>query len=183
MKINLRPVTKEDGPMIVRWRNAPMVLAHCLNQEPITLESNDAFFQRHVLTGNYLQFIAEKQDEAAGISCPIATVYLKDIDKTNKRCELCVFTADDQEWNTDSQGIAVKLLLQKAFVELQLHKVYAYAFYRFINEASLLKRAGFTMEAVLKEEVINAEGEYDDIVRFAITDKDWKTTVSQFQSI
>lgn len=183
MKISLRPITKEDGPMIVRWRNAPMVLAHCLNQEPITIQSNDAFFERHVLTGNYLQFIAEQRDEVTGSTCPIASVYLKDIDKTNKRCELCVFTADDQEWNTDSQGIAVKLLLQKAFEELHLHKVYSYAFYRFINEASLLKRAGFTMEAVLKEEVINSDGEFDDIVRFAITDKEWKTAASQFQNL
>ncbi|MBQ3355850.1 MAG: GNAT family N-acetyltransferase [Oscillospiraceae bacterium] len=174
MIIRLRPITKEDGPMIVKWRNSPSVLAHCLNQNPITVESNEAFFHQHVLTGNYLQFIAEEYDAKKEHSTPIATVYLKDIDKTNKRCELCIFTSDDQGWNTDNHVIAVKQMLQKAFEELQIHKVYAYTFYRFINEASLLKRAGFTMEAVLKEEVINSDGEYDDIVRFSITDIEWK---------
>ena len=46
MHIYLRPITLEDGPNIVKWRNAPSVRAHCLNQKPITIESNEAFFQR-----------------------------------------------------------------------------------------------------------------------------------------
>lgn len=175
MRIYLRPVTLEDGVNIVKWRNTPSVLAHCLNQKPITIESNEAFFHEHIETGNYNQFIVERIDEDFGVSSyPIATVYLKDVDKTNKRCELCIFTSDDQEWNTESQTIAVKLLLEKAFDEMNIHKVYSYAFYRFINEASLLKSAGFTTEAILKEEVINENGQYDDIVRFAITEKEWR---------
>jgi RimJ/RimL family protein N-acetyltransferase len=174
MRIYLRPITLEDGPKIVKWRNTPSVSAHCLNQKPITIESNETFFHEHVETGHYQQFIVERIDEDFGVSSyPIATAYLKDIDKTNMRCELCIFTSDNQEWNTESQTIAVKMLLQKAFDEMGIHKVYSYAFYRFINEASLLKKAGFTTEAILKEEVINENGEYDDIVRFAITAKEW----------
>ena len=173
MKMYLRPVTLEDGPIIVKWRNTPSVLAHCLNQELITIDSNKAFFRTHVETGNYLQYIAEKIDEDGESSCPIATAYLKDVDKINRRCELCFFIFNDQEWNTESQIVAVKMLLQKAFDEMKMHKVYSYAFYRFVNEASLLKHAGFTTEAILKEEVINEDGEFDDIVRFAVTEKEW----------
>lgn len=175
MRIYLRPITLDDGPNIVKWRNTPSVKAHCLNQKPITLESNESFFRAYIETGHYQQYIVERIDEDFGVSSyPIATVYLKDIDRTNRRCELCIFTSDDQEWNTESQGIAVKMLLQKAFDELNMHKVYSYAFYKFMNEASLLKKAGFTTEAIFKEEAINADGEYEDIVRFVITDKEWK---------
>lgn len=174
MRIFLRPITLDDGSMIVKWRNTPSVREHCLNQKPITLESNEAFFHQYVDTGWYQQYIVERIDEDFGVvSYPIATVYLKDIDRINKRCELCVFTSDDQEWNTESQSIAVKLLLDKAFSELGMHKVYSYAFYKFMDEASLLKRAGFTTEAILKEEAVNAEGKYEDIVRFVITKKEW----------
>ena len=175
MRIYLRPITLDDGTNIVKWRNTPSVRAHCLNQKPITLESNEAFFHQYIETGRYLQFIVERIDEDFGVaSYPIATVYLKDIDRTNKRCELCIFTSDDQEWNTESQTIAVKMLLEKAFNDLGMHKVYSYAFYKFIDEASLLKNAGFSIEAVFKEEAINSNGDYEDIVRFVITDKDWK---------
>ena len=148
---------------------------HCLNQKSITLESNEAFFHANIETGYYQQFIVERIDEDFGVSSyPIATVYLKDIDRTNKRCELCIFTSDDQEWNTESQTIAVKLLLEKAFDEIGMHKVYSYVFYKFIDEASLLKRAGFTTEAIFKEEAVNTDGEYEDIVRFVITNIEWK---------
>lgn len=175
MRIYLRPITLEDGSNIVKWRNTPSVRAHCLNQKPITLESNESFFHQYIDTGWYQQFIVERIDEDFGVSSyPIATVYLKDIDRTNKRCELCIFTSDDQEWNTESQTIAVKMLLEKAFDEINMHKVYSYVFYKFMDEASLLKRAGFTTEAILKEEALSADGEYEDIVRFVITDKEWK---------
>lgn len=175
MRIYLRPITLEDGPNIVKWRNTPSVREHCLNQIPITIESNETFFHANIETGYYQQFIVERIDEDFGVSSyPIATVYLKDIDRNNRRCELCIFTSNDQEWNTESQAIAVKMLLQKAFDELNMHKVYSFAFYKFLNEAELLKRAGFTTEAIFKEEAVNSEDEYEDIVRFVITDKEWK---------
>ena len=177
MRIYLRPITLEDGEIIVKWRNTPSVREHCLNQNPITIESNAAFFHEHVETGHYQQFIVERINEDFGVSSyPIATVYLKDIDRTNRRCELCIFTSDDLEWNTESQAIAVRLLLEKAFTDFNMHKVYSYAFYKFMNEAGLLKRAGFSKEAILREEAVNADGEYEDIVRFVIFDKDWKNT-------
>lgn len=180
MRIYLRPITLEDGPNIVKWRNTPSVKAHCLNQKPITIESNKIFYHQFVETGYYQQFIVERIDEDFGISSyPIATVYLKDIDRTNRRCELCIFTSDDQEWNTESQSIAVRMLLDKAFSELRMHKVYSYVFYQFIDETLLLKKAGFMSEAVLKEEAIGVDGEYSDIVRFSIFEKDWFKATTQ----
>lgn len=169
MRIYLRPVSLSDGSNIVKWRNSANVSSHCMIQKPITLESNEKFYHENVETGKYNQFIVERIDEDFGVSSyPIATVYLKDIDPINKRCELCIFTSDDQEWNTESQGIAVKLLLKKAFAEMNMHKVYSYVFYRFLDEAGLLKRAGFTSEAILKDEVIDNNGNYQDVVRFSV---------------
>lgn len=175
MRIVLRPIKIEDGAKIVKWRNAPWVREHCLNQNPITLESNESFFHKFVETGLYQQFIVERDMEDLGLAFyPIATVYLKDIDHTNKRCELCIFTSDDEEWNTESQAIAIRMLLKKAFEELNMHKVYSYVFYKFIDEAGLLEKAGFSKETILTKEAVNANGEYEDIVRFAITDEEWK---------
>ena len=174
MRIYLRPITIEDGRNIVKWRNNPDILAHCMNQKPITLESNEKFFHEMVETGHYVQYIVERIDEDYGVaSYPIATVYPKDIDRTNKRCELCIFTSTDEEWNSESQIIAVRKLLDIAFGQLGMHKVYSFAFYRFLNEAMLLKRAGFEIEAILKNEVINVDGEYEDIVRFSVFESNW----------
>ena len=169
MRIVLRPITLEDGSLIVKWRNTPNVLNHCLNKKLITEESNQMFFDTYVKTGRYVQFIVERIEEQYGVaSYPIATVYLKDMDRFNKRCELCIFTSDDQEWNTESQSIAIKMLLEKAFGEYGMHKVYSYVFYKFIDEAELLMSAGFSTEAILKKEALNLDGKYEDVVRFSI---------------
>lgn len=169
MRIFLRPITKEDGRMIVKWRNTPNIVNHCFTKSPITEESNLQFYKNNIETGKYIQFIVERVEELSGVaSYPIATVYLKDIDYNNRRCELCIFTSDDEEWNTESQSIAVKMLIEKAFNELGIHKIYSYVFYKFIDEAELLKKAGFSVEAILKDESLDENGKYEDVVRFSI---------------
>ena len=142
MRIFLRPITLDDGNNIVAWRNDKDVRNHCMNRNPVTLESNRLFFEAYVATGKYKQFIVERVEEDSGVvSYPIATVYLKDMDYSNKRCELCIFTSNDAEWRHDSQCIAIQLLLEKAFNEYGMHKVYSYVFSRFMDEQELLKKA------------------------------------------
>lgn len=169
MAIFLRPISESDGRMIVRWRNDPNVLSHCLDKTHITEESNLAFYKANILTGKYKQFIVECQDETTGVCCyPIATVYLKDMDYGNKRCELCIFTSSDVEWKPESQSLAVKMLIEKAFNEYGMHKVYSYVFSKFPEEVKLLEKAGLSVEATLKGEARNEHDEYEDIVRLSI---------------
>ena len=169
MKIFLRPITENDGPCIVRWRNDPEVLSHCLDKTPITEESNLAFYKANILTGKYKQYIVECLEEATGVCAyPIATVYLKDMDYDNRRCELCIFTSSDVEWKPEAQTIAIKQLTEKAFNEYGMHEVYSYVFCKFPDEIDLLKKAGFKIEATLKGEARNEDGKYEDIVRLAI---------------
>lgn len=173
MKIFLRPITEKDGIHIVKWRNSQKVKNHCMSKTQITEESNRKFYNEYVATGKYKQFIVERIDEEFSLaSYPIATVYLKDMDYGNKRCELCVFTSDDSEWLADGQSLAIKMLLEKAFNEYGMHKVYSYVFYKYADEVELLKRAGFSVETILKEEALNEEGQYEDVVRLSIFNKE-----------
>lgn len=166
MQIFLRPIEEKDGPSIVRWRNDPDVLSHCLDKTHITEESNEEFFKANILTGKYKQFIVECLDEVTGVcTYPIATVYLKDMDYSNKRCELCIFTSSDVDWKPEGQTIAIKLLTEKAFKEYGMHKVYSYVFKKFPDEVNLLRNAGFKVEATLEKEARNEEGEYEDLIR------------------
>jgi len=169
MKIFLRPITEKDGTSIVRWRNTDKVRSHCMTKAPITEESNLKFFKDNILTGKYKQFIVERIEEETGlVSYPIATVYLKDIDMENGRCELCVFTSDDVEWDAEGQSIAIKMLVDKAFNEYGIHKVYSYVFEKFPEEIELLKKAGFMIECILKNEALGKNGEYENVIRLCV---------------
>jgi RimJ/RimL family protein N-acetyltransferase len=162
-------MTLDDGKFIVKWRNDDFVKSHCMTRPNITEESNKEFFKANVETGKYKQFMVERTDAGFGVaSYPIATVYLKDMDYENRRCELCIFTSCDSEWHSEGQSIAIKMLLKKAFEEYGMHKVYSYVFYKFPEEVELLKKAGFSAECILKNEAINKDGEYEDVVRLSI---------------
>lgn len=169
MRIILRPINENDGYNIVKWRNDPDVRSHCLDKSPVTLESNLAFYKANVVTGKYKQYIVECIEEVTGVCIyPIATVYLKDMDYGNNRCELCVFTSSDLEWNPEAQTMGIRLLVEKAFNDFGMHKVYSYVFEKYPQEIDLLKNAGFSIEAILKQEAINEKGEYENIVRMVI---------------
>lgn len=169
MQIILRPVTLQDASLLIKWRNDEKVINHCLSRAKITEESNREFYKNNIETGKYKQYIVERiLGDFSVVAYPIATVYLKDMDYTNKRCELCIFTSTDTEWEPESQSLAIKMLVDKAFTEFGMHKIYSYVFYKFLDEVELLKNAGFSAEAILKEEALNAEGKYEDVVRLSI---------------
>lgn len=169
MRIYLREIKEDDAKLIVKWRNNANVASHCFTKTVVTEESHNKFYNDFVKTGKYLQFIVERVEESVGVaSYPIATVYLKDIDKNNKRCELCIFTSDDEEWNTESQSIAIKMLVDKAFDELGMHKIYSYVFAANENEVKLLENSGLRKEALLKEEAIDMHENYADVYRMSI---------------
>lgn len=172
MRIFIRPITEKDAANIVKWRNSEEVHKHCMSKAPITLESHMQYYREKVLTGKNLQFIVERVEEEQGLAAyPIATIYLKDVDYENHCCELCVFTSSDIEWEVESQVFATKLILEKAFHDYKMHKVYARTFY---NEGiEMLKSAGFTLESVLKSEVM-IDGEYRDIYRLSFFNPDNK---------
>ncbi len=169
MQIILTPITEKDGDKIVKWRNDQSVRSHCLDKTPVTLESNLAFYKANILTGKYKQFIVDCLEETTGVCVyPIATVYLKDMDYRNKRCELCIFTSSDVEWKPEGQTIAIKMLVEKAFKEYGMHKVYSYVFEKFPEEVDLLTKAGFIKEAILKDEARNEDGKYENLIRLCI---------------
>lgn len=169
MRIYLRPITEKDGKLIVKWRNSKKVSSHCMTKKAVTEESNLEFYKHYVETGKYRQFIVERIEETSGVaSYPIATVYLKDIDEENRRCEFCIFTSDDEEWNTESQAIAIRMLLDKVFEEYGMHKIYSYVFEEHLDEKALLEEAGFRQEAVLEKEAFNEDGKYSNIIRMSI---------------
>ncbi len=175
MRIYLRPVKLNDGAYIVKWRNSKNVARHCFDKTPITFESNEAFFKSNIETGKYKQYIVERIEEDFGVaSYPIATVYLKDIDTVNNRCELCIFTSDDEEWNTESQSIAIKMLLEKAFSEFHMHKVYTYVFEANKDEILLMETAGLKKEAILRKEASDETGNFVDVLRMMILVDEYK---------
>lgn len=59
MKIFLRPVTLDDGPQIVKWRNHKDVSNHCMNRNAISIESNRLFSKPMLLQANISSLLSK----------------------------------------------------------------------------------------------------------------------------
>lgn len=165
MNIVLRKVSLEDGHYIVKWRNSKNALSHAIDQREISEESNAEFFEKYVKTGKYMQYMVEKMGEDFGVySYPIATVFLRNIDKDNHKCEIGLYPSDDQEWNDEAKIEAVRKLISVANSELGMHKVYAEVLDNCQDEVELFENAGMTIEGTLKDDFL-INGEYRSVVR------------------
>lgn len=59
------------------------------------------------------------------------------------------------------------------FTVKEMNKVYSYVFIEFLDEADLLRKAGFKAEAILNEEAVDSRGNYSDVIRFSIKKTDY----------
>ncbi|MCI9135012.1 MAG: GNAT family N-acetyltransferase [Lachnospiraceae bacterium] len=169
MDVFLREITQQDSKYIVKWRNSAKVINHCIDKTPTSEETYNTFFTEKIRTGKYIQYMVEKSNnDFPFVSYSIATVYLKDLDETNRKCELGMYASDDEEWDEECKNLAVKKLIEKAFTEFNFHKIYSYVFADCLDELALLEKVGMCREAYLKGEIRENEITYRDIIRLGI---------------
>lgn len=78
-----------------------------------------------VMLPNTYLYSVEKGDEDFGVfSYTIAKLCLVDVDETDSSAEIVLFSINDNEWNNEAKVMAVRNLLNKAFNELNLNKLF-----------------------------------------------------------
>ena len=92
---------------------------------------------------------------------------------------MCIFTSNDQSGILKGQSLAIRQLLDKAFIEYNMHKVYTFVFAENKDEVKLMKRAHLKDEAVFKREAIDSNGRYVDVIRMMILAEDYKKTINE----
>ena len=88
-QVTIRPVTEADTDRIIAWRNAPSVMAHFIYRTPLTRKAHLNWLHNRVETGEVAQFVIYDGETAVG------SVYLRDIDRSNQKCEYGIFIGDD----------------------------------------------------------------------------------------
>lgn len=165
--IYLRPLTINDTEYIISWRNSPEIIQRLFNQEKLTREMHLKFYKENVETGKYVQYIIERIDASNICSYPVGTAFFKNIDLWNQKCEYGVFTKDLDEWKSEFGYIPTRLMIKKAFEEMNMNKVYVYVFSDNEEEINVYTKCGFKIEGELKQE-IRANAEYKDVYYMAV---------------
>lgn len=149
----MRPITKEDTPYILRWRNKDSVKSHFIYQEELTQEVHIEWLQEKVLTGKVAQFIIIHKENDR----PIGSVYLRDLDKVEGQAELGIFIGEDFYRGKGIGSQSIRLITKYGFEILHLKKIYLRVRKTNIKAIKCYEACDFTKSEKVDHEVVFME--------------------------
>ena len=168
----LRPMTEQDTDNVIKWRNAPSVMENFIFRTSLTREAHLNWYNNRVSTGDVAQFIIV--DTATNTD--VGSVYLRDIDRNNQKCEFGIFIGEESCRGKGIGAKASKLILDYAFNELELNRVFLRVFAKNERAIKSYENAGFKYEGTFRDDVI-IDGVAYDMVFMAILKAQWEKGV------
>ncbi|HBW13303.1 MAG TPA: UDP-4-amino-4,6-dideoxy-N-acetyl-beta-L-altrosamine N-acetyltransferase [Proteiniclasticum sp.] len=166
--IRLRPISLNDTNNIVKWRNTDSVKQNLFTRDDITHEDHIKWFNNYVMKGLCSQFIIEIIEP----SMDIGTVFIKNIDKKNDKGEFGIFIGEEEARGKGFGKTATKLILDHAFTELNLNRVYLSVFVDNLSGIKSYANAGFEQEGVLRQDY-KYGNKYYDVLLMSILRHKW----------
>ena len=161
--VALVPIRMEDRYVIMKWRNEQMY--HLRQAEPLTIESQDAYFKNVVSTlfdkekPNQVLFSLLENNVCVGYG---GLVHINWIDK-NAEVSFIMNTQLETERFEKYWSLYLELIEMVAFRDLQLHKMFTYAFDIRSHLYPVLEKCGFIREADLVQHCL-FEGQFKSVV-------------------
>lgn len=146
----LIPIRYEDRLEIMKWRNEQIY--HLRQNKPLTTEDQENYFSNYVAsifqeeTPKNLLFSFLKNNKLIGYG---GLVHINWIDK-NAEISFIMNTELEKEYFSEIWSQYLILLNQVAFKELELQKIFTYAFDLRPHLYPIFENAGFVLEARLK---------------------------------
>ena len=144
----------------------PITTATCIDVEA-TAGFLKLFVEREESKENFFLFMRDDATKKLiGFAC------VKNITPDLAKCELAYFADKDCE----GRGIITKAvadLLVLCFGELKMNKVYICTPTTNIASQKVALKNGFTHEGILRDEFRNGDGEFEDVVYFALLNEDY----------
>lgn len=161
MLVTIRKFERSDIPLKVKWINNPVTNRFLHYELPLEIAKTEQWFDNCEKGNNRYDAVIE----ADGIPC--GTIGLLSIDRRNCKAEYYVAMGED---TLKGKGIAYKatrLILEYAFEELKLNKVYLFTERENIAAQKLFEKVGFIKEGFLKEDIVS-HGKYVDRFTYGI---------------
>lgn len=164
-KLYLRKVRSDDVDVYHEWRNDIDVMkttSPFLNV--YTYEDTKDFFDNVILAsgGSEGYIIMDKTEDIE-----VGIVSLTNIDYKNSNCEIIIDLGNKEFWGKGYGRIASELLLNFAFKEMNIHRVYLNVFSFNERAIGLYKKIGFVEEGRSRESIFR-NGEYHDVVQMGL---------------
>jgi RimJ/RimL family protein N-acetyltransferase len=169
-RVRLRKMSSEDVSVYHRWRNDIEVMQ-------FTNPSLDVF--TYADTEDFVKSITESRHsksymiEEVKSDKPIGVTSLINLDYGNRNAECIIDIGDKNYWSKGFGQEAFRLLLDFAFRELNLHKVYLRVFSFNERAVRLYQKLGFDEEGQLKEQFYR-DGAWHHVIFMGLLKRNYK---------
>ncbi|MDL2218989.1 GNAT family N-acetyltransferase [Ruminococcaceae bacterium OttesenSCG-928-O06] len=158
--VALRPITEEDTPDILRWRNSGFVRSNFIWQQELPEEAHLRWMRERVETGEVVQFIILLN------GLPVGSVFLRDVDHGHRKAEFGIFIGEESARGKGVGTGTARQILRHAFDEMNLHRVFLRVYEENATAIRSYEKAGFCKEGVLADDVFT-DGRFRNIVLMA----------------
>jgi RimJ/RimL family protein N-acetyltransferase len=164
--IKLRPFEKADLEVCKEWINDPEIARGILRGLPVSMYEHTQWYERIITDKNRVTFAIETIKDGKYVG----NTGLMDIDWKNRKAKLWIYL-EKSFWNKGCGKEAVLLLLQFAFKDLNLNKVYLDVGDFNDKAIKVYSSLGFKKDGILREDIY-ISGEYIDVFRMSILKKE-----------
>jgi len=145
--VAIRPLEKGDLSALQKWVNDPLIMRRMGIDGRRTKEMQRRWFaDLQNDDGREVWAVCHGENKSH-----IGNVSLYDIDRKHGHAGLAVFIGDEADRGKGYGGTAVRLMLEYAFRDMGLHRVYCKTEESFPGALRLYESIGFTREGVLRE--------------------------------
>ncbi|MFC1715764.1 GNAT family N-acetyltransferase [Candidatus Poribacteria bacterium] len=169
-KIYLRPREMEDSASFVKWLNDEEVRQYMLMTSPLNIVREREFVESRLYkddTDIRLGIALKETDQLIG------GIGLTHVSVSHRRASLGIFIGDKSCWSKGYGTEALKLMIEYAFDELNLHRVHLSVFDFNPRAMRAYEKAGFKREGVFRDAAYK-NGKYRDMYPMAILESEWR---------
>jgi len=177
-KVILRPIEKRDMHKLVIWLNDPEITGFLKRRFPLSMiEESEWISNQHKRVEGDVTLAVRK------INGPlIGTIGLHRINWVHGHATTGTIIGEKKYWSDGYGTDAKMLLLDFAFNELGLRKIYSRVLAFNGRSIRYSEKCGYKKEACLKEHHL-LHGEYHDEIIMSVFKKDWTPLWQQYKKI
>ncbi len=169
-KVYLRPFEKSDAATLAPWFNDPEVTQTLLIHRPVNVAHEEEFIQKAYTSDTDLNLgiVAVATEKLIG------TTALHRIESRHRHASFGLAIGEKGEWGKGYGTEAARLLLDHAFLTLNLNRVWLHVFEYNHRGLAVYERVGFRREGILRQDCFRA-GKYWDTIVMGILREEWES--------
>ena len=168
-RLILRPLAEEDEFDIVNWRNQDYIISNMFSVKGPTIEEHRKWYENYLLSEDRVEYIITKKTDGK----KLGTIGLSGIDRGSLKAEYGIILGDRNEWGKGYAKEASILLLNYAFLELGLKRIFLKVLAANTNAVKLYDSIGFIKEGLLRKDILKNDT-FMDVIIMSILEEEWE---------